>query len=1496
VPSIATIKINAEQPLSSATSPSEKDNRSLLEPRQSVSAIKSALSNGQIPAELVDELRIVPLDSESGIKFQASMNEIAQRLAPAWEQEQVPIRFFLMDLPGVNACQIRGANPPLIGFTRGCFYDLQESSKESQKPLRSIDEVALIYAHERGHLRVEREYNTKTSSKLEEGLVSFCAIEVVYKAGLNPEAGMFRSAARLIESAGDFKWAEIIDEHPTPANDKSLYEAALTKLLRENGDIKRESTPLESDHSLAEAARNAVAQTTLDRFLEAKNYSSLTIEQKALTLIEVVSAKTHFAGRRLEELTKEITRLQKEVLKTCRSPEPVLEPLFDKLLDSFNSGNAQAAHRLLLALAPAGLSIKPIGRLAPIASCIENFVSAKDFRTALTAAKELNALIEKEPLIKSLEGINLLRKFGFSQFAFPDVEKLDRNRPQKLSWNTHIDYAAQQHRAAKSDIARALLRIGVDDVRLYSSMDSAVAYAHLVEDSFSISKGPRDGSYTINCLQIRGERAIALETSYSDKKPAMLLSHLLPIANAEFLKACQNPEKPPENLFRLSKKIESLSLGLEEEFSGEHLIGFSQLERNPALFVKLNTEALSRLKIQSIVASSLANLCEQNQPEIVANFFKELGSTLTDLNTTPLDYTNLSSVWQLPIKSSPLLREMMKLPKTVLDAHSRQEIVANTIPLAAWLDSPSAGDSEGESYLNQTGVSNYCALLKELSALFDNCQKDVASPQSWESLTNLLAKEELKKSPLRAEIILLQSALLLSPGYGAVSEPTPAQIRSVLDGLKGAAHKVSTEDLILKNFSQALCQDPKWSVDPAQAIQEWRSCYAAGILPKEGQYEYLNSILSLISEIPSPIERQTCYENLFGKDRYRIRAPELRQQVATSWAQSIVEALGEDDTSSEYLARVSKIALNIADKVSPVDRKFTLNILAEATLSQRELSKFLGDQVAPLSEEIFSRSHNLIVGLEGLTALLIKHSGFRRQIVDFLTAPLCRENIERVTDSMLEYMLEWGGEKLSEDRLKLLEGFSDLHKNFWAAPLDVRALIMREVLLPQSASKAEADEAFEYAIERAFPLSAAHADKIRSWVKDYVRVLPEYSQPFALSALLVAAQRREDEQQGSGFAIASFLESMGPAETKAGQAAQSHPKIPVDIRGDLKRLKTKADQPTRWELFDLIDATGSPELKQDILRVGKLLGSASLYMVVEADLKTGDKCALSLLRPKALERARFGFRVLSDMLLQSTADQEKKYILRELISDANEQVEIETNITHARMQRELAREQYTEMSVEVDGETFSFEVPDIINAGDQFFVSKLAQGEHFIDLPDSERKTKIAKAILALEIQAILSGKPFDNDRHGGNCRISGQTISHFDFGGMLLDQPGPEELRQLGQALTQAALSSKDMKEFVESYFAEVRKISDTQAGAPVLLRRVQKALVSLAEYSDGLNAQDFKSILVSAMQFGIDPSLQEGVLLALTSSDITENLSLEIGELFTTSDETSIRILKNT
>ncbi|MCB0330306.1 MAG: hypothetical protein KDD70_11590, partial [Bdellovibrionales bacterium] len=604
----------------------------------------------------------------------------------------------------------------------------------------------------------------------------------------------------------------------------------------------------------------------------------------------------------------------------------------------------------------------------------------------------------------------------------------------------------------------------------------------------------------------------------------------------------------------------------------------------------------------------------------------------------------------------------------------------------------------------------------------------------------------------------------------------------------------------------------------------------------------------------------------------RIEDPKLRTQALEMWSDCIVRQIGRDDNSDEFRDALQVVAERVKGKFNRLDRAEAFNLVAKKALTQKEASALLQDSLPKLDREGLEQTQGLGIAFDTLTSVLRRDPDTRQEVMDFLLAPFSNESINRFTDTVLYYVdtnRYWANVERHTGAVSPLAKLDGrlFYENFWSAPLEARALIAREMLLPVDATTKEQEaEAFKYAIEKAFPDSGRHVERSREFVEKYIGVLPDYEKSLALSALLISAEKSASKGASTGVALATFLENMGPAETKAGQAAESHPDTPEDIRANLARLKTHASEPLRWELFDLIEEQVSPAVLDGIAHYGKVLGSGSLYIAMRVQMKDGSSKVLRVLRPHALERADNGFGYMSALAAEFGEEDPVFFTLRDIIEESRRTVQWETNTRLGVDQNIAAQGAYNGKSIHVDGEKFNFYVPGVSAFGDGFLLLDEVEGEHFIELPEGTaeefgRKRKLAKAIATFELSRILAGRIFDKDRHGGNCRINGNTIGHFDFGALELEEPEHDDLKTLGAVLFTAVTSASNESDFRKGFFDELKRIRATTGSVPSLLSGVQKALLSLGEYRRYLSDEDFKQVLVSAAASGIHPVIKNVV-----------------------------------
>jgi hypothetical protein len=111
------------------------------------------------------------------------------------------------------------------------------------------------------------------------------------------------------------------------------------------------------------------------------------------------------------------------------------------------------------------------------------------------------------------------------------------------------------------------------------------------------------------------------------------------------------------------------------------------------------------------------------------------------------------------------------------------------------------------------------------------------------------------------------------------------------------------------------------------------------------------------------------------------------------------------------------------------------------------------------------------------------------------------------------------------------------------------------------------------------------------------------------------------------------------------------------------------------------------------------------------------------------------------------------------------------------------------VKVVVDGQEFIHQVTKLHQVGVNYKRVSIALGPHFNDLEQSKYKQSLAKAVIATQLSLRLAGFATDLDRHGGNIKIEGNTIHHFDLGAMNLAPISDEDKHFTGKIIGETVL-----------------------------------------------------------------------------------------------------------
>ncbi|MDP6575178.1 MAG: M48 family metalloprotease [Candidatus Peribacteraceae bacterium] len=816
--------------------------------------------------------------------------------------------------------------------------------------------------------------------------------------------------------------------------------------------------------------------------------------------------------------------------------------------------------------------------------------------------------------------------------------------------------------------------------------------------------------------------------------------------------------------------------------------------------------------------------------------------------------------------------------------------------------------------------------IKKLDSVLTDVNKSYElQPRTWKKYLSILAesKESEEEVGLRTSVLMAEAVVLMIERTPSLKEA--AQLVEVMGAnyISGSVFQENLREALTKSATAFLGSISRTN-NLTGTVRQWKLLSEADLIFPEMVDKVLTKILARIKHkngnggMPQDEQIRLCETILGGR---RVQNPGLRTELIELWSTNVLAANGIDDGSSKYEQEAVAISERIQANVNRVDQKHILGQLAKDVEAQHRVSSVMRDKVYEVTKEMIDKPAYYGILTDGCIDAIRKSPEHRQSTLDFLTTPYSLNSAKHFIDSTIDalefvdpndpirgaFALKSESDEqqvdtaLSAFRYQLaMQSTRHFYENFWSAPIEIRAILSRELLIsPEDSLGAVDAETFDYAISKLFPGGGLYEQESRYFIRAYVDALPHYQKHLCLAAMMSASEKKDVTTMRLGESLALFLENMGPAETKFGQAAQSHPLVPEDIRTDLKRLKYNADEPERWEVTEWIE-----EIKEDLERqcsqhfgkpttithIGDVVGSGSINVVTRVQLSNGGSYMLSIVRPNSLERGRAGFDTMSRMAdnLGTAMGETTLQTTRELVQHASSRLDIETDCSIAKLQYGTAADIYRKSTVTMDERQYTFDAPDVIAAGDNFFLMTEMEGDHFIELEDeSDEKREYAMINLTLEINNKLRGK-FDSDRHGGNLKVKRDSLcsGHFDFKSMAMDEWSEEGYQQFASLLLSTLNGEKTVKQFFNDLVEQERLMRDRlQAEGKQLdpfVTEVQKGLLTDGEYTQFIGRDDLMRVIVSALLGGMNPKMQAAIM---------NEVSAKVPEAFRAAFETSVK-----
>lgn len=1468
------------------------------------------LQAGKIPDEFREEFRLVDPDSKEGVAFQKICEGVARRLYTSEEVvegriksldalsdllvhdfDASPVRFLLSKDKSANAMFLTMSSPPIIILNEGLF-SLQKQRGEI--PVQSEEDLMLVIGHEMTHAKFKERQGRGPNSKPEEALCDAIPMRLLHYIGRDPAAILSFDERTRGPRVARSTWGELVEAHLTGPSRQSVYEAALTELGRSIGAVaEKRGERSQLPDGLLEAVHSALHVSFLDELKAQDGYVFMTPQAQANVLFETIGQIGTDFPVRAADIAAELSTIDLKLDRKAdrESIDRWVDDLF-LFFQTFKEDESDSSHN------PAAALRSMYGSLSS-ATGAKTLVRplGKSFRELSAAMREVRDATEEESaphlrracgkLVKlyndlgwcsSVEGRDFLRSLSWPNFALPDIEESpSRQQSYEVEWNFLVDHAE-----INPEVAFAGVIMGLSpDPRIRSAAKSflgridLVSFDRLVHQRgrnllSAVTRGPRDsdGTALYQCDVNRRGRLTGLSGA-SDAARDEQLSVEAVVQGGELM----------EHITRtiLSEGTSPASVTLKPERL-EKILFFDTVSAAQILLDILRAPGAS-------CSTEMLKVLMDNADFVVMNAEHAKSASSGDGSFTPRSSLELiETLCTVKLSNRPLYDAVMALMPTqrfqLFYRKSSHESLAG--PLKAFSASI-AHDLSNEQLLvvlNKAACETTHFVPEDVRRL---CVSRLGYPidpsaetllqwiesQTYTSLgdaARLASRCEWGADSFSGVLALCAHDVKQILKSGSLTSQDLVRIASICVNLEECFHY----DLFLNHekVARAVAEIPFNQEGPSalELAQAWRDLYALNLLGPKREEALLGHVIKTIEKLEplSRLRREALERLLAGS---RMRQPDLRDRVVSMWVSDAARELGTDDLSQGFRLRVEERLRPLISATPAVDLQQIGVDLAEATLTQRECSMSIEEQVN--SSPAFSKFSLASLGVEVEVFLLAikSHEAERNLFLNYLLSSGAASETSAFVGDMAQLLPTpegvLSGSRASREKALLVSAASTLkllHKEFWRLPLEGRAVFAKE-LLP-SAARLSVDNSFDFVVETVLPPTMPHYQATRGLLKRYVHALPEHAQHLALAALLTAGQPGQRSATTPGAILAKFAESQGPAEIKFVQVLMDAPGLPDDFRRDLiehaRHLKYKTQAPSRAQIFRLLDVI---EQRDGVTfgHIGKLRGCGSMNIVVEVA-----EGVLCLRRPNCRARAEDGFDIMLRMVGSMDREDPIVQAVRPIIHDARERAALESNFIVAQEQYDRAAVNYQGYVAHVDGHAIPLDSARVFRAGEDFFTMSEMKGEHFISRLEREGATpelrRVAKAILAREFNAILRGV-FDCDRHGGQIAV-GDAIGHFDFKAMALEHWSEDDHRQLAHVLITTAMKCATTSDIAPKMVEVLEQLRAEGTSVSKMVTEAQKAILSLGDYFKALAPMPegtFMQLLMSGLSAEMPEHLQK-------------------------------------
>lgn len=1427
-------------------------------PRQDKDVIEELKTNGKLPIELQEQLQLVEMAPES---IRQKIDEIIERIFKTNKLEtQIPRP--VIQISGhisVNASMITAAKHPILIINKGLLSSVQ-----------SEDELAGVIAHELGHLLLhEHHKEADHHNKVEESMADIRGVDLLRTAGYDPQGVIYflksmggdeghlinlesvTDAGSLQKAADSLK--ELADPHPSDASRIRTMESYITSLER-NAASTNKPQITQLDSGFKDSANLINYESPITKGLNKVAYDTLPVTEKLKVLTcllnDIYPPTNRTSAERLGEIAEKIGVLTVNLTNTAEAE--AFQCLSDITMGEFKGyegrlvfpRKCQIGQNISVQIDAALNNVWQRGSKDPnylsrnedLKKALQLFTDATTKDDAEKHATDISALCDR-----IIHYYN--RSINFNGFYPPNFADIDASIQATGTWlppySKHVQWCREKQ---SENIKKILLMMHLsEDPWAEKILGSCISLRMSIDSPMRRFDKPNwaFGNHKL------------LNFLYKRNDEGCVTGRIVEVAPYQWQ---HSPSYSSLETLIKDHHIQGECKSKYEEIIIRD-IDWNCLKTDFSLFIFQYGQLINGHSTIKPVPTPFAERFFRELIQLLPTADEDFKSRLKDF------FRHYKADDHIPSHPATLQHFMNLYPK---DSSWRYSQVTQPTywnldaPFIQFLLNPKSStimsDENKLYYLRMTSGFIKPDVTKKLADIFNTPLHAILEhyPQNINTITDLKVAAE-GDYPTYARITIALEAERLAYTFADTMTMDEYLILeyNLRDFFSDTVYvsniKASLDQLRHKTVQRYLSTN-----DCLELINIYRTAVAHFLL-RDAPFirnESLSKIKGLILGLSEETKLE-CLKALFKPETFAppyrydgyIADPAFRHWAIEELTDTLAIKLGEDVGASEYIAQAKSLINDISQNTAGITQLNILSRLATKINAQKELAYFIRDTYNNYATtDALARRIEAIAGELSMNECSTDPT-LRTHICDYLSAPLTEESPNTLRRYLqIKYNAKYGKESdiFIDDQLR------NYHKNFRAAALEMRTVYLEFILFPLNSTPDAQLQVIKDLISKVFPTKSGvarpgHAvdnnEYAHLMTTAYLNAAQEMPERRLLATALFIANMHEEQavERTIGQKLNMVLSNMGPAGGKLLQAIHSHPQTPEDIKQDLASSKTMFDPPLRWELIELVEKSGlldaSPEEPLSIKNIGKLVGAGSFGLTVFNTLTDDTKVADTFLRGNAAKKAAREFSMMRTAAskIVSSCPELKPIIF--MVDEATRSAVDETNMALAVKANVLAEHSYDNIQVHIDEYCFIHKVTNLQKTGDNFKRVTIAPGEHFNDLINSPKKQAIAKAMVITQISLRLAGFNTDLDRHGGNIKIQGNTITHFDFGAMNTTPLTTEDKTITGKILAEVVIAVSEGKDFTKALLNHIQNATVSDASR-IYLNGLNKDFLALGDY----------------------------------------------------------------